>query len=104
MLEVAWHRYSRLCSCSFVLFLFLALAPRGAAQIQVTTTNPGDTFGAACSLQEAIYATEFGAAVALDAADPDHTYSTNCSDGSGNWNTIVLQNATYTFTKSWDGD
>ncbi len=104
MLVLFSNRLFRLRSFALALLLFLAVAPHSSAQIQVNTTAQGNTFGTACSLQEAIYATEFGGAVALDATDPDHTYSTACADLSGNWNTIVLQNTTYTFTKSWDGD
>jgi uncharacterized repeat protein (TIGR01451 family) len=84
--------------------LAMAYAPRAAAQIPVSPNSEGNTSGAACSLQEAIYATEFGANIALDQTDPDDTYSTGCSDPSGNWNTIVLPGGTLTFTKFWDGD
>jgi uncharacterized repeat protein (TIGR01451 family) len=77
---------------------------RSGAQIQVDTTTPGNTLGSACSLQEAIYATEFGTNIALDQTDPDDTYFSGCSDPSGSWNTIVLQNVTYQFNQLWDGD
>jgi uncharacterized repeat protein (TIGR01451 family) len=87
-----------------VLLMALMLVMRVGAQIDVNTTTPGNTSGNACSIQEAIYATEFGTNVALDQTDPDDTYYTGCSDPSGQWNTIVLHKTTYTFTKSWDGD
>jgi hypothetical protein len=87
-------------------FLIAAiLAPqRGGAQIAVGPNTEGNTAGANCSLQEAIYATEFGGNIALDQADPDDTYYTGCTDPSGSWNTIVLPGGTLTFTKFWDGD
>jgi uncharacterized repeat protein (TIGR01451 family) len=87
-----------------VLLFATTVVPRSAAQIQVDTTTQGVTYGNACSLQEAIYATEFGGNVAIDSTDPDHTYYTGCSDPSGSWNTIVLQNTTYSFNTFWDGD
>src|SRR6476646_10072974 len=87
----------------------VVVAPqRGVAQILVNTTNPGDTHllagGPYCSLQEAIYATEFGAGVALDQADPDDTYDTGCSDPSSAWNVIDLPGGTLTVSNFWDGD
>lgn len=86
------------------LLLGTGFAQRASAQINVSPNSEGNTLGAACSLQEAIYATEFGANVALDQTDPDDTYTTGCSDASGNWNTIVLPGGTLNFTKFWDGD
>jgi uncharacterized repeat protein (TIGR01451 family) len=86
------------------LLLGTGFAQRASAQINVSPNSEGNTLGAACSLQEAIYATEFGANVALDQTDPDDTYTTGCSDASGNWNTIVLPGGTLNFTKYWDGD
>src|SRR5690348_14542097 len=58
-------RRTRLLKCFFwMLMLSAFFAPRrGVAQILVNTTTPGDTHllagGPYCSLQEAIYATEF---------------------------------------------
>ena len=86
------------------LLLLAILSPqRSAAQIAVQPNTEGNTQGS-CSLQEAIYATEFRANIALDQTDPDHTYSTGCFDNSTSWNTIDLPGGTLTFTKSWDGD
>ena len=99
-------RYGRRLGIKLIAVVFLALltAPEHAkAQVDVSTTKPGNT-GGACSIQEAIYATEFGANVALDQTNPDDTYYTGCSDPSGQWNTIVLQNTTYTFSGPWVGD
>jgi len=103
-------RRTRLLKCFFwMLMLSAFFAPRrGVAQILVNTTTPGDTHllagGPYCSLQEAIYATEFGAGVALDQADPDDTYDTGCSDPSSAWNVIDLPGGTLTFSNFWDGD
>ena len=94
----------RCLAVTAILLITLGFVPRTAAQIQVDTTTPGVTYGSNCSVQEAIYATEFGQNVAIDATDPDHTYYTACSDPSGAWNTIVLQNTTYSFSTFWDGD
>ena len=83
----------------------IILAPqRVSAQIAVGPNTEGNTIGSNCSLQEAIYATEFGSNIALDQTDPDDTYYTGCTDPSGNWNTIVLPGGTLNFTKFWDGD
>ena len=78
--------------------------PRSIAQIAVGPNTEGNTSGSNCSLQEAIYATEFGSNIALDQTDPDDTYYTGCSDPSGAWNVIVLPGGTLNFTKFWDGD
>jgi uncharacterized repeat protein (TIGR01451 family) len=87
-----------------ILFIAIATPERGAAQTQVNTANPVNTNGDACSLQEAIYATEFGSNIALDQTDPDDTYNTGCSDPSGAWNVIDLPGGTLTFTTFWGGD
>src|SRR6266700_4522927 len=88
-----------------VIFLALLAGPeRANAQIQVDTTTPVNTSGNACSLQEAIYATEFGANIALDQTDPDDTYYTGCSDTSGAWNIIDLPGGTLIFNQLRDGD
>ena len=87
-----------------VLALVLVGLPHlGNAQIQVDVAQ-GATYGAHCSLQEAIYATEFGTNAALDATDPDSAYASGCSDASGQWNTIDLPGGTLQFTQSWGGD
>src|SRR5436309_551429 len=87
-----------------ILLVIVAVPQPSTAQIKVDPNTEGNTFGSACSLQEAIYATEFGQAVALGQTDPDNTYATACSDPSGAWNEIDLPGGTLTFTKSWDGD
>ena len=92
-----------LAAILLVLLAAFGLVQRSAAQIQVAPNTEGNTFGS-CSLQEAIYATEFGNNVAIDATDPDDTYSTGCADSSGSWDTIDLPGGTLSFTKSWDGD
>jgi hypothetical protein len=74
-----------------IAFLTLCFAQPSAAQatINVNTTQQGVTTGQ-CSLQEAIYATEFQSSTAIDTTDPDHTYSTGCVAGTGKGDTIVL--------------
>ena len=109
------HPWSRLRVTTQLLvfaasLLLVPLLVRNAARRRSrwSTTTPGDPHQLAgepfCSLQEAIYATEFDADVALDQTDPDDTYFSGCADPSGNWNTITLQNVTYQFNQSWDGD
>jgi len=97
-------RASRLCRATlFSAAVVFALAQQSAAQIYVTTIFSGVTAGL-CSLQEAIYATAFKRAVALDQTEPDDTYDTGCSDSSNSWNIIVLPGGTLTFHDFWDGD
>ncbi len=98
------------CGQRTVLAAFLLLAfgaaHRAAAQatITVNTTQPGVTNGQ-CSLQEAIYATEFKSNTAIGATSPDSYYTTGCIAGTGNGDTIVLPaGAVFTFDVFWDGD
>ena len=86
-----------------ILLATLSVIPLADAQINVNTTAQGVTSGQ-CSLQEAIYAAEFGSNIALDQTDPDDTYYTGCSDATGSWNTIVLPGGTLQFDHFWDGD
>jgi hypothetical protein len=72
--------------------------------IQVTTTQQGVTVNN-CSLQEAIYAAEFGSNTPLNLTDPDRFYKTGCVlQGDSGPFTIVLQNTVYSFNTSWDRD
>src|SRR5215813_12010476 len=74
------------------------------ATIQVTTTQQGITNGQ-CSLQEAIYASEFKSNTAIKSTSPDSAYTTGCVAGTGNGDTIVLPaGAVFTFDHFWDGD
>jgi hypothetical protein len=89
-----------------VLVLTLCCPQQGAAQatIQVTTTQQGVTAGQ-CSLQEAIYASEFNGPIAISSTNPDVTYTTGCTAGGGEGDIIVLApGALYAFDHSWDGD
>src|SRR5215467_3839201 len=73
--------------------LTLGSAQRIEAQttIQVTTTQQGVTDSSHCSLQEAIYAAEFGSNTALNLTDPDRLYKTGCQlQGASAPFTIVL--------------
>jgi uncharacterized repeat protein (TIGR01451 family) len=87
-----------------IVFAVAGATLQAVAQINVDTTTQGYTGGSNCSFQEAIYAAEFRASVAIDATSPDHTYTTACSPAGGDWSTIVLQNTTYKFSQIWDGD
>ena len=89
--------------CTITLLFLIFLASRGAAQINVTTTIQGKSDNQ-CSLQEAMYATQFGGPYAIDQTDPDHTYQTACTDPSGLWYQILLPGGTMTFDHFWDGD
>src|SRR5262245_32089532 len=74
------------------------------ATIQVTTTQQGVT-GGQCSLQEAIYASEFKMNTAIRVTNPDVVYSTGCTPGTGDGDTIMLApGAVYAFDHSWDQD
>jgi uncharacterized repeat protein (TIGR01451 family) len=87
--------------------LTLGSAQRMVAQttILVTTTQQGVTDPSHCSLQEAIYAAEFGSNTALNLTDPDRFYTTGCVlQGASGPFTIVLQNTVYSFNTSWDRD
>ena len=89
-----------------LLLVALSVASRTAAQvtINVNTTQQGVTNGQ-CSLQEAIYSSEFGTNIALSQTDPDTTYQTGCLPGTGNGDTIVLPaNSVFSFDHYWDGD
>ena len=73
--------------------------------IQVTTTQQGVTDASNCSLQEAIYAAEFGSNTALNLTDPDSFYTTGCVlQGASAPFTIVLQKTVYSFNTFWDRD
>lgn len=96
----------RILNCAGLLFVLMlsGVTRRAVAQISVDIENPVNTAGDHCSLQEAIYATEFGSNVALDQTAPDDTYTTGCTDASGAWNIIDLPGGTLTFSQLWDGD
>jgi uncharacterized repeat protein (TIGR01451 family) len=98
--------HPRWIAIAIALLVALAFAQlaRAQATIHVNTTTQGVTYGNACSLQEAIYSAEFGNNIAIDSTDPDHNYTTACEPGTGNGDTIVLENKTYSFSVLWDGD
>lgn len=88
------------------LILTVCIAQQSAAQVTifVTTTQQGVTNGL-CSLQEAIYSSEFKLNTAVRSTAPDTFYPTRCVPGSGNGDTIVLPaGAVFTFDHFWDGD
>jgi hypothetical protein len=92
---------------SAIAFFFLCVSIRSLsaqATISVDTTAQGVTNGH-CSLQEAIYATEFHSSVAISQTDPDTTYNTACVAGTGNGDTIVLPaGLIFNFDHFWEGD
>jgi hypothetical protein len=95
-----------LIALAAILTAMLGLGmPRVAAgsDIFVTTTQQGVTSGG-CSLQEAIYSSEFKASKAIDATDPNHYYKTGCVAGSGNDTIVLPGDAVLTFDHFWDGD
>ena len=96
----------RLATLAVALILGLCNAQRSAAQvtIYVNTIQQGVTPGQ-CSLQEAIYASEFQMKIAVRSTDPDTFYTTGCVAGTGKGDTIVLPpGAVFTFDQFWDGD
>src|SRR5262245_42845714 len=86
-----------------LLTLLFTAAPVHAATIQVNTTQQGVTNGQ-CSLQEAIYASEFKANQAIGSTDPDTFYATGCTAGTGDDTIVLPAGALLTFDHSWEGD
>ncbi len=74
-----------------------------ATVIHVNTTVQGVTNGK-CSLQEAIYSSEFQANRAIGATDPDSPYTTGCEPGTGDDTIELPANAVFKFDHFWDGD
>jgi hypothetical protein len=74
-----------------------------ASTIQVTTTQQGITNGL-CSLQEAIYASEFKSNTALGSANPNSYYTTGCTAGTGDDTIVLPPGVVFTFDHFWDGD
>lgn len=87
-----------------VLVLTLCWQQQGAAAtINVNTTHQGVTAGQ-CSLQEAIYASEFKSNKAIRSTEPDVTYNTGCTVGTGDDIIVLAPGALYAFDSLWDGD
>ena len=57
-----------------------------------------------CSLQEAIYASEFKSNTAVQSTNPDVTYTTKCTAGTGDDTIVLPPGAVFTFDHFWDGD
>jgi hypothetical protein len=96
----------RWAALAAVLVLTVCCPQQGAvgATIQVNTTQQGVTAGQ-CSLQEAIYASEFKSSTAISSTNPDVTYNTGCTAGTGDDDIIVLTpGALDAFDHFWDGD
>ncbi len=75
-------------------------SPAQAANIQVTTTQQGISFGL-CSLQEAIYSSDLKTNKAIDTTLPDHFYQTGCVPGTGNDTIILPAGAVFGFSGPW---
>jgi len=70
----------------------------------VNTTLQGVTNGL-CSLQEAIYSSEFKANIAVGSTNPDTFYTTGCEAGTAKGDRIALPGlAVFTFDHFWGGD
>jgi hypothetical protein len=99
-------RGQRWAAFAATLILSICVAEHNTAQaatIQVTTKQQGVSNGL-CSLQEAIYSSEFKLNKAVDSTDPDHFYMTGCVPGTGDDIIVLLPGADFTFDHSWDGD
>jgi hypothetical protein len=76
-----------------------------AATINVTTLQQGVINDPTqCSLQEAIYASEFKSNTAVSQTDPDVTYNTGCTAGTGDDIILLAPGALYPFHDFWKGD
>jgi hypothetical protein len=80
------HRFRRPVSAfttALILILCCSQQDATAATIHVNTPKQGITDNNHCSLQEAIYASEFKMNTAIGSTDPDSAYTTGCTPGSG---------------------
>ena len=102
--RVHGERWAALAAALTLAICFAQPGIAQAADIQVNTTQQGVTSGQ-CSLQEAIYSSEFKFNIAVDSTDPDHFVTTGCAPGTGNDTiTLVPTGAVFNFERSWDGD
>src|SRR6476619_3833744 len=72
-----------------LILITCCMQQSSAATIHVNTRQQGISDSTHCSLQEAIYASEFKTSTAISSTNPDTAYTTGCTPGSGN-DTIVL--------------
>lgn len=87
------------------LVLTLCSPQHGTANtIPVTTTDQGITDDQRCSLQEAIYASEFQDSTAIRSTNPDTAYTTGCAKGSGDDTIVLPAGAVFKFDHFWDQD
>lgn len=86
-----------------MLVVLTLCSPAHATTIHVNTTQQGVTTGQ-CSLQEAIYSSEFKTNSAIGATDPDNFYTTGCEPGTGVDTIELPSNEVFNFTQFWDGD
>src|SRR5829696_8552721 len=84
-----------------LLILLFTAAPVHAATIQVNTTQPGVTNGQ-CSLQEAIFASEFKQNKAIIiTVTGDTYYTTGCTAGTGDDTIVLPTSAVFKFDLPW---
>src|SRR5262245_33360303 len=84
-----------------LLILLFTAAAVDAATIQVNTTQPGVTNGQ-CSLQEAIYASEFKQNKAITISVTGWVeYTTGCTSGTGDDTIVLPTGAVFKFVLPW---
>jgi hypothetical protein len=97
------HR--RIVLVSALLVLGLAAPARlQAARILVGSVDQKVSGIGPCSLQEAIYSSEFQASLAIDATDPDDFVPTNCVAGTGTDTIVLPPAAVFQLSTFLDGD
>jgi len=94
-----------LISISAILLVssFKARATSGAT-IYVTTLQQKISESGGCSLQEAVYSSNFHANIAIDATDPDHFITTQCVAGTGNDTIVLPTSGVFNLSTYLDGD
>jgi hypothetical protein len=100
------HHFRRqlLALAASLISIVCASQSEAGVTIMVDTLDQGVTNGK-CSLQEAIYASEFKSNKAIQSTSPDLTYMTGCTAGDGDGDIIVLPaNSTFYFDHFWNGD
>src|SRR5262245_7158798 len=84
-----FHQQRSALAAALILIADCSHQSAAGATINVTTTQQGVTNGQ-CSLQEAIYASQFKSNTAIISTSPDVTYTTGCTAGTGDDDIIVL--------------
>src|SRR6266404_5226019 len=92
-----------LASAILLFSSFRARATTGAT-IHVTTLDQKISGSGGCSLEEAIYSSNFHANIAIDATDPDHFINTQCEAGTGNDTIVLPSGGVFNLNAFLDGD